>query len=377
MLFPRAPLLPLVLLAIAGWQEAAASSSQDTFLRGVAPEQAHLYPAAGSETAATWSCLHSGQQISVAAINDDYCDCDDGSDEPGTSACANTTFYCRNEGHLPAKILSSRVNDGICDAACCDGSDENDGKVQCPNRCGPIGKAYRKQQQELQNIRRAGSKIRDKYIADRTKSLATLGGEVARLEFEIRAARDKEQKTKAALEAAESMDKVVLERKMASPLYGTLKSHQDALRAMLIKQGEVKKEMKRLTELLDDLAKNYNPNYQDMAVKGAVVSYRNWRRGGDTDAEADPKANDVSLDEEPNVRLDALNADSGDFAMEKIQDMVDTDPLTLMSDDQFKGTGIDEAGIRACIAWAWRLKRDETLTLDSTFGILWRSLSDT
>jgi protein kinase C substrate 80K-H len=54
--------------------------------------------------------------IAHSAINDDYCDCPDGSDEPGTSACENSsiTFYCKNEGHIPSTIRSSRVNDGIC-----------------------------------------------------------------------------------------------------------------------------------------------------------------------------------------------------------------------------------------------------------------------
>lgn len=42
---------------------------------------ASLYQAAGDPT--TWKCLRSGKQIPYAAINDDYCDCDDGSDEPG------------------------------------------------------------------------------------------------------------------------------------------------------------------------------------------------------------------------------------------------------------------------------------------------------
>ena len=44
------------------------------------------------------------RQVPQSAINDDYCDCADGTDEPGTSACAGVTaadaaphFYCPNE----------------------------------------------------------------------------------------------------------------------------------------------------------------------------------------------------------------------------------------------------------------------------------------
>lgn len=32
----------------------------------------------------------------------------------GTSACPNGKFYCRNAGHAPLSIFSSKVNDGIC-----------------------------------------------------------------------------------------------------------------------------------------------------------------------------------------------------------------------------------------------------------------------
>jgi hypothetical protein len=73
-------------------------------------------------------------------FNDNYCDCDDGSDEPGTSACAgiDSLFQC-HDNVVPKSIPSSMVYDGICD--CCDGSDEilpgSSGTALsiCPNTC--------------------------------------------------------------------------------------------------------------------------------------------------------------------------------------------------------------------------------------------------
>ncbi|KAJ0177605.1 hypothetical protein K1T71_006478 [Dendrolimus kikuchii] len=73
-----------------------------------------------------FKCLKTGEKIAFELLNDDYCDCDDGTDEPSTNACVNGTFYCDTQYHskpiLLHQIQSSKVNDGICD--CCDGSDE-------------------------------------------------------------------------------------------------------------------------------------------------------------------------------------------------------------------------------------------------------------
>lgn len=78
-------------------------------------------------------CKDGSKSFSRDRLNDNYCDCVDGTDEPGTSACPAAKFYCRNVGSKPLFIFSSRVNDGICD--CCDGSDEYDSSIKCPNTC--------------------------------------------------------------------------------------------------------------------------------------------------------------------------------------------------------------------------------------------------
>ncbi|XP_065169741.1 uncharacterized protein [Atheta coriaria] len=72
-----------------------------------------------------FQCLFSRELIDYELVNDNYCDCTDGTDEPGTNACPGKTFFCTSQATYRnyKKIISSnKVNDGVCD--CCDGSDE-------------------------------------------------------------------------------------------------------------------------------------------------------------------------------------------------------------------------------------------------------------
>ena len=77
------------------------------------------------------------RHIPAAYVEDDYCDCADGSDETTTGACADTLFTCPNVPYTPTELFSSRVNDGICD--CCDGADEFSGL--CRNECIALARA--------------------------------------------------------------------------------------------------------------------------------------------------------------------------------------------------------------------------------------------
>ena len=86
---------------------------------GVRDEDQHRF--VPSDTDGLVACLHDRtQRIPAASINDDFCDCADQSDEPGTAACPGGQFACRSDG---TQIPSGRVGDGVRD--CPDGSDES------------------------------------------------------------------------------------------------------------------------------------------------------------------------------------------------------------------------------------------------------------
>ena len=80
--------------------------------------------------------------IPYSQLDDDYCDCADGSDEPGTSACPNGRFYCANRGFRPKTLYASHVNDGVSATAAT--SDEHASGAGCANTCEAEGAEGRK-----------------------------------------------------------------------------------------------------------------------------------------------------------------------------------------------------------------------------------------
>lgn len=172
-------------------------------IRGLHPDKKEFYKV-GQE----FTCLDGSATVPFSLVNDDYCDCRDGSDEPGTSACPNARFYCTNKGYRPHNVLSSRVNDGICD--CCDGGDEFDSGVKCPNTCDELGRkavAEMKRQRELQEtgykkrveFAEQGAKKRDEFqarLTEKQAELETVKSELERLREAKEAAEEPERAAK-------------------------------------------------------------------------------------------------------------------------------------------------------------------------------------
>ncbi|GJN25222.1 hypothetical protein PR202_gb13021 [Eleusine coracana subsp. coracana] len=156
-------------------------------------------------------CRDGSGRFTRDKLNDDFCDCPDGTDEPGnpfillwgcssewTSACPEGKFYCKNAGHTPITIFSSRVNDGICGKRigcsnsvpsylldCCDGSDDE----YDSNKLKKAKEAYAKDEVELAKLK--GEEKILQGLVDKLKEQKKL---IEKAEEEERLRKEKEEK---------------------------------------------------------------------------------------------------------------------------------------------------------------------------------------
>jgi hypothetical protein len=197
----------------------------------------------------------------------------------GTSACPNGQFHCTNAGHLPAFIPSSHVNDGVCDPLCCDGSDEYDGQITCPNKCKELGQAARKKAEEEAKVALKGWKVRNKYVENAKKKVLELEAEKERLNVQIVAAEQKEKDLKAALEKAEIRETKVSKfgEKIADRAREKVKEYQEAITSLRDEIGFLNERVNQLEDILEALKNDHNQNYHDMAVKTAVKGWEELR----------------------------------------------------------------------------------------------------
>jgi len=238
--------------------------SPAAMIRGVAPEMQGQY-------AQGLRC--NGQEVAASAINDNYCDCEDGSDEPGTGACSGqegTLFHCANVGSTPRLVYASRVGDGICD--CCDGSDEDLDQVtaaKCSNTCKEEGERSRAEREaKLQDLR-AGLQVKTKTISEATQQKQEKEAEIQRIDQELPALETKLTELRQKKEEADA-------EKM---------------------QAECKTELPRLRQRVKELEEKVASLEKDLAVAGegttttttkkVVSEYAKWMEGADAAREED------------------------------------------------------------------------------------------
>lgn len=173
--------------------------------RGVPLSKRQFY-----EEGKTFTCLDGSLTIQFDRVNDDYCDCQDGSDEPGTAACPNGSFHCTNAGFRPAFIPSSRINDGICD--CCDTTDEYNSGAACQNTCKELGHKERKHLEKMAEIAKEGFLLKQQLIHEAKRTLEDKKGKLTDVQGSKKDLEAKVEALRTVKETAEEPEKEAKER---------------------------------------------------------------------------------------------------------------------------------------------------------------------
>uniref|UniRef100_A0A8C7TR43 Glucosidase 2 subunit beta n=1 Tax=Oncorhynchus mykiss TaxID=8022 RepID=A0A8C7TR43_ONCMY len=157
-----------------------------------------------------FTCLDGSSTIPFDRVNDDYCDCRDGSDEPGTAACPNGSFHCTNAGFRPTFIPSSRINDGICD--CCDTTDEYNSGATCQNTCREMGRKERESLQIMAEITKEGFLLKQQLIHEAKRGQEDKQGKLTELQGSKKGLEEKVEALRTVKETAEDPEKEAKER---------------------------------------------------------------------------------------------------------------------------------------------------------------------
>ena len=256
-----------------------------------------------------FACIsHPAITIPFSRVNDDYCDCPDGSDEPGTSACAHLSslsprtlaehselnatlalpgFYCQNKGHIPSYVPFTSVNDGICDYdLCCDGSEEWEGvgATKCKDKCDEIGKEWKKQDAARQKSLSTAAKKRAELVKEAARlkqevinRMQGMGAEIEGAELKVKQTEEeladilrKESSRRSASSSSEPTTRL-------GQLVQVARKRMDELREMLLivkmDRDSQKGQFEELYKILKKFKEEYNPNFNDEGVKRAVRAW--------------------------------------------------------------------------------------------------------
>lgn len=266
-----------------------------------------------AENKDTFTCIaHPSISLKQSQVNDNSCDCPDGSDEPGTPACSsldplsppqplpssftgttNTTnalpgFWCENAGHKGMYIPFVYVNDGVCDYdLCCDGSEEyaHVGGVKCENRCDSIGKEYRRIEEARKSAKEKAAKRRRTMVKEARELRRRVEARITTLEGEIKALQDKKDELEKKYHEVETAERGKVVRTegqggQLGVLVGLAKTRvselRDTLNKVLDQRDQLQGRVNELEEILKKFKEEYNPNFNDEGVKAAVKGWEDY-----------------------------------------------------------------------------------------------------
>ncbi|TWU76096.1 hypothetical protein ED733_007722 [Metarhizium rileyi] len=295
----------LVLLGAVSSLTAVAAGSLP---RGVGPEFASHY-----QGQTDFSCISDASiKLSFNRVNDNTCDCPDGSDEPGTAACAYIDplspqqplpgtgsaseevqpalpgFWCENKGHISSYIPFAYVNDGICDYdLCCDGSEEYGrvGGVKCENRCVEIGKEHKRLADERRQKMERAAKQKNAMRTEAQQLRQKAEAKIAQLNTEIKSLEMKKADLQKKFAAAQLHDRARVVKSEGTGgklgvLIGVAKTRVNELRNTLDKvleqRNDLRSRVEELEKILSKFKDEYNPNFNDEGVKSAVKSWEDY-----------------------------------------------------------------------------------------------------
>jgi protein kinase C substrate 80K-H len=227
-------------------------------------------------------------------------------------------FYCKNKGHIPGYIPHTYVNDGVCDYdLCCDGSDEWEGVggVKCVDKCGEIGKEWRRLDDIRQKAARNALKKRDELVKEAQSLRAGVEMSITRLEGEIKVLETQKVELEKKYQEVERRErgKGVTSKGPGSKitiLAGLAKQRVEELRNSLVsvteKRNALREKVKELEAILSTFKEEYNPNFNDEGVKRAVKS---WEDYAANKVESDDSAEDRDIEEisKPDSESEGIN----------------------------------------------------------------------
>ncbi|EME41644.1 hypothetical protein DOTSEDRAFT_112811, partial [Dothistroma septosporum NZE10] len=317
--------------ALVAAQYAATTAAASSAPRGVGPEFVKFY-----ENISAFTCLSNPKiQIPASRVNDDYCDCPDGSDEPGTAACAYLSdlspqtpatkgdgqpalpgFYCQNKGHIPSYVPFTNVNDGVCDyELCCDGSEEYQAvRGKCKNKCDEIGKEWRKHDEARQKAATNAFKKRNELVKEAARLRQSVKDRLQSLNTEIEGGEIKVKQMEQELSDIQKKEAGKIMTNSGGPggklgqLVELGKSRMEELRKHLISTRSdltMKNErLQQLERILKTFHEEYNPNFNDEGVKRAVKAWEDYiasnPTGSDANAAAERDLDEITKTDEEN-----------------------------------------------------------------------------